>query len=387
MICCFSQSKIQNQFFFIILSFLWAIFQPDLCTPPDAQTNLPNKNQIQYDLVASGFVQPTELEFIPGSNSELIVLEKKGKAVLVDLRTGSKKTIVDIQDKIVSRSEQGLLGIAFSNRYRVDKKFFLSYTMRQIDADGSRDISVVSEYQADLSRLREPIRHLGKAIFTQHQPYANHNGGCIRIFPDNFLYLGLGDGGAANDPLKAGQDPNTYLGKLIRMKSTDANPVVEIFAMGLRNPWKFSRDLETGEIYLADVGQDRVEEINLIQQGGNYGWNVWEGDECFQKNPLCNTPEGRSMIQPIHTYRRDKGFSVTGGYVYRGTKVPELYGKYIFGDFGSGKVWALWKKGRDWLSEELFSTKMNISTFGQSPDGEVYFADFNSGKVFRIGKK
>ncbi len=338
----------------------------------------------RYTVVAEGFRQPTEIVFLPGSNQNMIVLEKTGKGVLTDLRTGSKTTVVDLSSLVTTRSEQGLLGIAFSNQYKVDRKFYLSYVMTEEDEEGKRDLSVVSEYRADLATLKEPIHSMGRVLFTQVQPFANHNGGCIRIFPDGYLYLGLGDGGSANDPLGAGQDPTTNLGKLIRFKPSDANPIPEIYALGLRNPWKFSRDLDTGEFYLADVGQDRREEINLITKDGNYGWNVWEGNECFRKNPLCNTREGRRMIQPIHTYGRESGISVTGGYVYRGTKIPAIYGRYIYGDFGSGRIWMLWRKGNQWQNEELFHTRLNISTFGQSPDGEIYFGGFGDGKIYKL---
>lgn len=342
---------------------------------------------IEYQRVAKGLSQPTEIVFLPGSNTEMIVLEKKGKAKLIDLGLGNQKTIIDISDKVVTRSEQGLLGIAFSNQYRVDKMFFLSYTTTREDADGKEDISVVAKYKTDIRRINKPIQSLGKALFFQPQPYANHNGGCIRVLKDNYLYLGLGDGGAANDPLRAGQDPTTYLGKMIRFKSTDITPVVEIYASGLRNPWKFSVDSETNDFYLADVGQNRIEEVNLIQKDGNYGWSVWEGDECFQKNPICQKAEGKSMIQPIHTYRHNLGKSITGGYVYRGTKIPQLYGKYIFGDFVTGRIWSLKKYGREWKSEEIMNTKMNISSFGQSPNGEIYFTSFGSGEIYKIVKQ
>ncbi|MCC5814335.1 MAG: PQQ-dependent sugar dehydrogenase [Leptospira sp.] len=337
-------------------------------------------------LVAQGFSQPTEIVFLPGSNTDMIVLEKTGKAKLVDLTTGRQQTIIDISKDIVSQSEQGLLGIAFSHRYNVDKMFFLSYTTTREDADGKEDISVVAKYEADIKRIKEPIRDMGKALFIQAQPFKNHNGGCIRVLQDGYLYLGLGDGGSGNDPFKNGQNPETNLGKLIRFKSTDITPVVEIYAMGLRNPWKFSADSETGEIYLADVGQSRVEEVNIIQKDGNYGWNVWEGDECFKNNTICRTKEGKAMIQPIHTYRHNLGNSITGGYVYRGAKIPQLYGKYIFGDFGSGRIWTLAKKANQWKPEEILNTKMNISTFGQSDNGFIYFASFGDGKVYRIGK-
>lgn len=343
----------------------------------------------QAQIVAQGLAQPTEIAFLPESNTEMIVLEKTGKAKLINLTTGKQRTVIDISHYTTTKSEQGLLGIAFSHRYRMDKTFFLSYTTVREDADGREDISVVAKYQADIRNLREPIRDLGKALFVQSQPFANHNGGCIRVLKDGYLYLGLGDGGSANDPLLSGQNPESYLGKLIRFKSMDVNPVPEIYAMGLRNPWKFSADSESDEIYLADVGQNRIEEVNLIVKGGNYGWNIWEGNECFQNNPACQTPEGRAMLQPIFTYNHDQGKSITGGFVYRGTKIPQLYGKYVFGDFVTGRIWAIWKKGDKWLSEELLHERKNISSFGQATNGEIYFASFSDGKIFwlrRVGR-
>lgn len=347
----------------------------------------------KYDLVAQGFIQPTEIVFLPGSNSDMIILEKKGRVILVDLITRNKKTIVDLRGKITTRSEQGLLGIAFSDRYKTDKIFFLSFTTTREDADGKENISIVSRYKADIKNLSQPIQSMGEAVFIQVQPYANHNGGCIRIFNNynsnknihtGYLYLGLGDGGSGGDPHGNGQNPTTNLGKLIRFKYRDITPVPEIYAKGLRNPWKFSQDSETGEIFLADVGQDRFEEVNIIRKDGNYGWNIWEGDECFQNNTICRSREGREMIQPIHSYSHNLGKSVTGGYVYRGAKIPQLYGKYVFGDFVTGRIWTLTNKANQWKSEEILNTKMNISTFGQSENGFIYFASFGDGKIYRI---
>ncbi|WP_239031673.1 PQQ-dependent sugar dehydrogenase [Geomonas diazotrophica] len=235
-----------------------------------------------------------------------------------------------------------------------------------------------------------------KQLLTIVQPYANHNGGQLAFGPDGMLYIGMGDGGSGGDPHGNGQRLDTLLGKILRIDvSSDTAPYRlpknpfgnEIWAYGLRNPWRFSFDRGTGDLYIADVGQDEVEEIDFQPAGSgagaNYGWNVMEGDRCF-KSPNCKKT---ALTLPVAVYRHGHGdCSVTGGYVYRG-KIEALRGIYLYGDFCSGRIWGLRRVGGKWQTRLLIDTPYAISTFGEDDDGEVYLADYGSGTIFRIGER
>ncbi|WCL50916.1 PQQ-dependent sugar dehydrogenase [Leptospira sp. GIMC2001] len=351
---------------------------------------------IELIRVGSGFDQPTEISSIPGNDTDLIVLEKTGKAKLLNLQTGSVRTVIDLSKIVLTSSEQGLLGIAFANDYSKSGKIYLNFIMKR----NSEDRTIIAEINQDIFRSTEPILEVDNILKEIAQPYANHNGGCIRMGKDGFLYIGLGDGGSSNDPHGNGQNSKTFLGKLLRIdpklgkggmqyqipkdnpfyKSKEFYP--EIYAYGFRNPWKFSFDRETHELFLADVGQNRIEEVNVVRKAGNYGWNIFEGNECFKGNSKCKDLKG--AIQPIHTYNHDLGQSITGGYVYRGTTIPSFQGHYVFGDFVSGTIWSLsYQKGK-MTDKMLLKTKMNISTFGEDNFGELYLADFSKGEVYKL---
>ncbi|MCZ6491783.1 MAG: PQQ-dependent sugar dehydrogenase, partial [Acidobacteria bacterium] len=229
------------------------------------------------------------------------------------------------------------------------------------------------------------------------QPFSNHNGGMIAFGPDGFVYIATGDGGSGGDPQGNGQNLETLLGKILRIDiDADAgslftvppdNPFVgnpgreEVWAYGLRNPWRFSFDRMTGRMFAADVGQNSREEVDVIVKGGNYGWNTMEGTLCFSPPSNCNTA---GLILPIDEYGRDLGFSVTGGYVYRGPSAPSLWGKYVFADFGSGRLWALTEVSPgQWQREQLLETGLSISSFGEDDGAEVYVVDLG-GSVWRI---
>ena len=219
------------------------------------------------------------------------------------------------------------------------------------------------------------------------QPYANHNGGQIAFGPDGYLYIGLGDGGSAGDPRRNGQNPSTLLGAILRIDVSGAtaeqpyaipldNPFVdgggrpEIWAYGLRNPWRFSFDRETGELWTGDVGQNRWEEIDIIERGGNYGWNAMEGHHCFQPSSDC---ENEDFIPPVWEYSLDgDACSVIGGYVYRGTAIQTLVGTYVYADFCTGEIFGLRRDGEDVVNRLLVDTDLRISSFGEDNDGELY---------------
>jgi glucose/arabinose dehydrogenase len=236
-------------------------------------------------------------------------------------------------------------------------------------------------------------------VLTIPQPYSNHNGGQLQFGPDGYLYIGMGDGGSGGDPHGHGQNPNSLLGKMLRIDVSSlpyavppsnpfagpGPPLDEIWALGLRNPWRFSFDRQTGDLYIADVGQNTYEEVDVqpasSRGGENYGWNIMEGTACFSPRAGCRR-EG--LILPVATYRTGQDCSITGGYVYRGTRVPALTGTYVFGDYCSGRIWGLQKAadGRGNV-RELDDTDLRISSFGEDEAGEVYVVD-HRGSIFRI---
>jgi glucose/arabinose dehydrogenase len=239
-----------------------------------------------------------------------------------------------------------------------------------------------------------------EVLLTVKQPFANHNGGQLAFGPDGYLYIGMGDGGSAGDPFRNGQKMDALLGKLLRIDVGSgvrpyavpvANPfsgkkgaAPEIWALGLRNPWRFSFDRKTGDLFIADVGQNAYEEVNVqpaASKGGeNYGWNVMEGMHCFRSK----TCAGSGMVLPVAEYDHDSGCSVTGGMVYRGRAFPLLDGIYLYGDYCSGRVWGMRRSGEQWLVKELARTRFSISTFGEDEDGELYIADHDGGGIYRI---
>ena len=297
---------------------------------------------------------------------------------------------LDIQDRVRSGGELGLLGLAFHPRYPANGRFFLNYTR-----NGPEGLeTVIAEYAVSSANPNLANRNSERILLRFAQPFTNHNGGMLAFGQDGFLYIGTGDGGSAGDPMRNGQNVETLLGKILRMDvdsgepyaSPPDNPFVgragrdEIWAYGLRNPWRFSFDRLTGRLIAGDVGQNRREEIDIIVKGGNYGWNIMEGMLCFLPSTNCNQT---GLILPIHDYGRDLGTSVTGGYVYRGKSAPSLTGKYLFGDFGSGRLWTLTETtGGPWEAEQLLTTG-NISSFGEDEAGEVYVVDYG-GSVRQI---
>ena len=336
------------------------------------------------------FDRPVALVFPDDGANRGFVVEQPGRIVALNSENDSN-TFLDIRDRVRDRGEEeGLLGLAFDPDYESNGFLYVYYT-----ADGPRR-SVISRFSVDPGdRTADPGTET--LVLEVEQPYANHNGGQIVLGPDDFLYVGLGDGGSAGDPKGNGQNPATLLGAILRLdvSSLDStgtysippdNPFVgvqdarpEIWAYGLRNPWRFTFDSETGDLWAADVGQNKMEEVDLIRPGLNYGWNIMEGDECYPRS--CDT---RGLELPIAVYGRDGGCSITGGYVYRGSRIPSLYGAYVYGDFCSGKIWAFRYDGsRVTESILLADTKIRISSFAEDTDGELYILDLD-GEIYRF---
>jgi uncharacterized repeat protein (TIGR03806 family) len=293
-----------------------------------------------------------------------------------------------------SGGEKGLLGLAFAPDFAASGRFYVNYTRRQ---NGQLQ-SVISRFLVSPPLTGSPSPGSEQILLTVNQPYDNHNGGQLAFGPDGFLYIGLGDGGSGGDPQGNGQKLGTLLGKILRLDvgTPDAsyrvpadNPFVgqtgrrgEIWAYGLRNPWRFSFDPRDGALWAADVGQNAVEEVDLIERGKNYGWNIMEGDRCFNPSSGCDRT---GLVLPAFAYPQTEGKSVTGGFVYRGAAMPELVGTYIFGDYVSGTIWGL-RRAFDgsYARTRLADSGKALSGFGLDADGEIYALDYRSGGVFRL---
>jgi glucose/arabinose dehydrogenase len=362
------------------------------CVEPD-DAAIPD---IALEEIAAGFSQPVFLTHANNGDGRLYVVEQAGRVRIIDA-DGSvlPDPFLDITPRVSSGGERGLLSVAFHPRHEDNDRLFVNYTIRKSGVLRTR----IAEFRRENDDAADV--HAETVLLEIEQPFDNHNGGQTAFGPDGYLYIGMGDGGSANDPWRHGQNLTTLLGAVLRIdvdrRSEDGsyaipddNPYVgirgardEIWAHGLRNPWRFSFDMHKGILYLADVGQGHEEEIDIITPGGNYGWAIMEGNRCNSSD--ATKCERRDLMAPILTYGRDEGIAVTGGYVYRGASVPGLCGTYLYGDYGSGRIWGLRQAGgRVTVQRELLRTAHAISSFGQGPDGEVYVLDHTAGKVLRI---
>ena len=326
--------------------------------------------------VAQGLTEVTDIQFPPGDTSRMLVLRKTGQLHLVDPATGAEQVVHQLD--VPTRSEQGLLGLAFHPRWPQDPRVFLNSIVALPAGDATRIASWVADPQT-LALSGEQV------LLEVPQPYANHNAGQLAFGPDGRLYVGLGDGGWADDPHDHGQNRETLLGSMLRLDVDGAlPPVPETFAIGLRNPWRYSFTPD-GRLVVADVGQNTWEEVSLVPEGSNMGWKLREGRHCFPPDVKDCATEG--LVDPVFEYGHDVGISITGGYVYTGSAIPELAGKYLAGDFGSGRMWALElpeQAGGQARAWSLGKWPIQLSTFGRDPAGEVYVADFGRGTVYRI---
>ncbi|NDJ34173.1 MAG: glucose dehydrogenase [Chloroflexi bacterium] len=336
---------------------------------------------------AEGFTRPTSITHAGDGSGRLFVTEQAG-LIRVIQPDGSIAGFLDIRERVGdSGNEQGLLGLAFHPDFAANGRFYINYT------DTSGD-TVIARYTSD-GTTADPASET--VLLSVAQPASNHNGGQLAFGPEGYLYIGLGDGGAQDDQFDNGQNPNTLLGTVLRIDVDSGepygippdNPFVddpdarpEVWAFGLRNPWRFSFDRATDELYIADVGQNRYEEVNrqpAASEGGtNYGWPIMEGVECYLGE--CD-PANYQL--PIVAYSHSEGCSVTGGYVYRGQTVPGLDGLYVYGDFCSGTVWIAWNAEGRWNTREL--TRIDtVSTFGEDENGELYAASLSLGTIYRL---
>ena len=366
---------------------LLILFVPGLC--PAAEPTWP---ALAPGKQVASVEKPTSITHANDGSRRLFITEQAGRIVITRDNVQLKEPFLDIRGRVSCCGERGLLSVAFPSGFREKGYFFVNYTNRSGD-------TVVARYRV----TKDPDRADAaseEVILTVKQPFANHNGGQLVFGPDGYLYFGMGDGGSAGDPYGNGQNRGTLLGKLLRIDVGSnarpyavptSNPFVgkkgarpEIWALGLRNPWRFSFDRKTGDLFIADVGQNKYEEVDVqpasSKGGANYGWNNMEGLHCF-KSKTCDTS---GLVLPVVEYGHDSGCSVTGGMVYRGRMFPSLDGIYFYGDYCSGRVWGMQRSGEQWLAKELMHTKLSISTFGEDEDGELYVADYDGGGIYRI---
>jgi glucose/arabinose dehydrogenase len=361
--------------------------------PPTAVVEFPNPDAFEWHQVANGLENPIGLANAGDGSGRLFILEQAGRIRILHNGSLLPEPFLDVSDRISCCGERGLLGLAFHPRYAENGYFYVNYT----DTNGN---TVIARFQAANPQDGRADPSSEMAMLNIEQPYRNHNGGAVVFGPDGYLYLGLGDGGSAGDPLNAGQSTNTLLGKVLRIDVDAAQPyaappdnpfssgggLAEIWAYGLRNPWRISFDRLTGDLYIADVGQNSLEEINFLPAGSpggaNFGWNFREGSQPYQGNP----PAGLAMLDPVADYNHTKGCSVTGGYVYRGANLPQWQGIYLYGDYCTGLVWGLLNTPQGWRHAELYQTNFNITSFGEDEAGEVYLVDYGGG-IYRLSAR
>ncbi len=360
---------------FLLVCPLYASAAP---SPPSSTTRLH-----LAPILTQGLEQPVFIGHAGDHGSRLFILEQPGRIRILRQGALQPDPFLDISRHVKFGGERGLLGVAFHPRFRSNGRVFVNYTRQP---DGA---TIVSEFQIS----RNPNRALNseKILLVIPQPYANHNGGMLAFGPDAYLYIATGDGGAGGDPENRGQDPHALLGKILRIDVDRGEPYgippdnpfagedtgQPIFALGFRNPWRFSFDRQTGALWAADVGQHRWEEINIVERANNYGWRIMEGSHCFLPSQDCSEA---GLTLPVAEYRNQSPrCAITGGYVYRGSELPFLRGTYVFGDYCSGEIMGL-HKGR---LHVLTASALRISSFGEDEDGELYVVDHGGG-IYKI---
>ena len=343
---------------------------------------------IRLTRVASGLSMPTDIQHAGDGANRLFLVQQGGRIHILKGGAVAPAPFLDISSRTRGGGERGLLGLAFPPEYARKRHFYINYTNLQ-------GHTVIARYRTTSNPdVTDPASE--QILLTIDQPYSNHNGGQLRFGPDGYLWIGMGDGGSGGDPQNNAQSKQSLLGKMLRVdvesdltqvRIPPDNPFVgdssyqpAIWALGLRNPWRFSFDRATGDLWIADVGQNRAEEIDFqpaANRGGeNYGWSLMEGLECYR--PACSAA---GLVLPVLEYGRSEGCSVTGGFVYRGSRSPALRGTYLYGDYCSGRIWGLRREGERWVNRLLLDTELAISTFGEDEAGEVYVAGHGGGTV------
>ena len=372
---------------------LWfglALLPALLTSPAVAASTLIDGVAVAFETVLNGFERPVVLASPPGDD-RILVVEKTGLILVISPETRQADVFLNLSDLVSGGNEQGLLGLAFHPDFASNGRFFVDYT------DKSGDTQIVAYNVTADGQAADP----GSAttLLTIEQPFSNHNGGWLGFGPDNYLYIGTGDGGSGGDPNGNGQNKDVLLGKMLRIDVDKGSPYAippdnpfvhgggapEVFLTGLRNPWRNAFDGD--QLYIADVGQDKWEEIDVVTThdgGANLGWNTMEASQCYPPNAVCI--QG-GLVMPIYTYSHAEGCSITGGFVYRGKALPALNGRYFFADYCSGAVEAL--RYENGVATSLIKTSKDlgglgaINAFGTDSHGELYVLT-DSGAVLKM---
>ncbi len=358
--------------------------------------NLVAQSSIELENFASGFSSTVDLA--NAGDDRLFVVEQSGRIRIIDANGNTlPNSFLNIQNEVSSGGERGLLGLAFHPDYATNGYFYVNYTAGNLNTR-------ISRFSVDPNNSNIAESNSEVVLLEFDQPFSNHNGGDIAFGPDGYLYVGTGDGGSGGDPQGNSQNRQNFLGKLLRLDVTtnpsvytipadnpfvnDANTLDEIWSFGIRNPWRWSFDKLTGDIWIGDVGQNAREEINFqpasSSGGENYGWNCREGSIAFN-NPASACSGVSDFAEPVFDYVSGGsiGCSVTGGIRYRGCEYPALYGKYVFGDFCSGRFWTIDEENGEWVTQEVLNSNVSISGFGEDANGELYVLDLG-GTIYRV---
>jgi glucose/arabinose dehydrogenase len=364
-------------------------------------TEIPQQTQT-YNLAEAfprlTFDMPVELTSPEDGTDRIFVVEQKGVIQVFQNAAGAHTSTVflDIEKQVHSGGEAGLLGMAFHPEYKTNGYFYLNYTR------GDPLETFISRFKVSASNPNVADPKSETVLLWFGQPWDNHNGGKVAFGNDGFLYIGTGDGGSWGDPGNRAQDRKELLGKILRIDVNqsfatmnygipDDNPYKgnkegyreEVYAYGMRNPWRFGFDRVTGQLWAGDVGQNEFEEIDVIEKGGNYGWHIMEANKCY-RSVTCNKDKLKS---PIFHYRQgsDTGSSITGGYVCRDKDLPSLTGKYIYGDFVTGNIWALTHANNEVVKNELIARiSGGLPSFGEDSNRTLYVISYNPGKIYRL---
>jgi glucose/arabinose dehydrogenase len=346
-------------------------------------------------LITGGLSQPVAAMTAGDDSRRLFVVEQDGLIRMVKKGNLRPTPFLDITNLTNGAGEQGLLGLAFHPNYNLNRRFFVHYTALNGD-------TVIAEFKRAFSQRWRADESSERVLIRIDDPYSNHNGGDLHFGPDGYLYIGLGDGGGGGDPHENGQNLSTFLGKILRIDVDategdleyaipDDNPFVGvegardvIWSYGWRNPWRFSFDSATGDMWVADVGQDNFEEVNVERAGSpggtNYGWDIMEADSCFEPADGCDQS---GLTLPVDQYAHSAGCSVSGGYVYRGDRWPEFVGTYFYGDYCSGSIWGLSSSDPGSGSTRVMATNHQISSFGVNRSGEILVVD-HTGRLLKL---
>lgn len=362
--------------------------------PVTTHDSAPDGSQYQLMDVASDIQRPVLAIGAGDGSGRLFIVSQAGRIFVWADGAMLPTPFLDVTGLVsTDANERGLLGLAFHPQYKDNGTFFINYT----DKGGD---TTVAKYQVSASDPNVADAGSGEVILHIEQPYANHNGGNVAFGPDGYLYIGMGDGGSQGDPHGNGQNPKALLGKILRIDVDNGtpygipadNPYVtnsalaqEVWAMGVRNPWRFTFDRATGDLYIGDVGQNEFEEVDFQAAdstgGENYGWNLMEGEHHYEGNATSD------LILPFFEYSHGEGCSVSGGYVYRGSEMPELQGYYFFGDYCFGTIWASYRdEAGAWHTDPFMDAHVSISSFGQDENGELYVID-HGGSVLKLVAK